>query len=215
MTTKRAKTDGHAVNARIAELARSVSVATPLGPGRAEEMKRLTEALLAQTVQPREIVVEEGLNHYINRNRAWRKAEGDIIWMIDSDVVPEPDALEKALEIFAQADPEGVECYTYGNITRVFEWGFMTTSIFYTKEALEKVGGFDERFTDWRGDTDLGWSIIEAGGLIIYQPKSRIFHPNYSNTRPNMATERLLYEKHPDMYREAREKGYLQCFIHD
>ncbi|HOT98868.1 MAG TPA: glycosyltransferase family A protein [bacterium] len=215
MTTRRTKDAGKKAASAIAELSRQVSVAVPLGPNREAEITRLMEAVKAQTTQPGEIIVEEGSNPYVNRNKAWRRAKGSIIWFLDSDVIPDPDALEKALEIFAQTNPEGVEGHIYGIIQRVFRWGFMSGHIFYTRKALEKVGGFDERFTDWRGDTDLGWSILDGGGLILYQPLSRAFHPAGSNTQPNLETERLLYDKHPALYREAREKGYLQCFIHD
>jgi len=218
MTRKTSKTVKPGLDPAVVELARAVSVAIPLGPNRRQELHLVEAALAAQTVQPLEIVVEESAdhnNHYINRNRAWRRANGSIIWFLDSDTIPEPDALEKALELFAGADPEGVEGHVYGQIQRVFQWGYMTIHILYKREALELVGGFDERFIDWRGDTDLAWSIIDAGGLILYQPLSRVCHPNGSNTRPDMVTERLLYDKHPELYREAREKGYLQCFIHD
>ncbi len=215
MTIIRTKDAGQKANAAIVALAQQVSIAVPLGPNREAEMARLREAIDSQTIQPGEVVVEEGPHPYINRNRAWRRAKGSIIWFLDSDVTPEPDALERAIEVFAQADPEGVEGHIYGVIQRVFHWGFMSGHIFYTRDALEKVGGFDERFADWRGDTDLGWSILDAGGLILYQPHSRAFHPNGSNTQPDLATERLLFDKHPALYREAREKGYLQCFIND
>jgi GT2 family glycosyltransferase len=215
MTVRRTKDADQKANAALVELAREVTVVVPLGPGRDQEMARLEDAIDAQTIQPIEIVVEEGPHHYINRNKGWRRAKGSIIWFLDSDVTPEPDALERALEIFAQSNPEGVEGHIYGVIQRVFKWGFMAGHIFYTREALEKVGGFDERFTDWRGDTDLGWSILDSGGLILYQPLSRALHPNGSNTQPNMETERLLYDRHPALYREAREKGYLQCFINE
>ena len=218
MTAKRNKTEQIAAESAGRQLAGNVSVAVPLGPGRRGELGLLEKALAVQTVQPLEVVVEEALdhnNHYVNRNKAWRRAKGGIIWFLDSDAIPEPDALERALETFAENDAEGVEGHVYGQIERVHKWGFMTIHIFYTREALEKVGGFDERFTDWRGDTDLAWSIIDAGGLILYQPLSRVCHPNLSNTRPDLEMERLFYGKHPALYREAREKNYLQCFINE
>lgn len=201
--------------ADLLALAREVSVVIPLGPDRGDQLERLMKALEVQTVRPAEVLVEEGLNAYINRNRGWRRAAGRIIWFLDSDVVPEPDGLEKALEIFAKTDPEGVEGRIYGVISRVFEWGYMSGHILYTREALEKAGGFDEWFTDWRGDTDLAWTVLDGGGIILYQPLSRACHPEPSSTQVDMAAERRLFEKHPERYREARAGGFLQCFIWD
>lgn len=204
-----------AMSPGLQALALEISVVIPLGPERQEQLNRLTKALDIQTIRPAEVVVEEGPNAYVNRNRGWRKAAGRIIWFLDSDVVPEPDALEKALQLFTKADPEGVEGRIYGTISRVFEWGYMSGHIFYTREALEKAGGFDEWFTDWRGDTDLAWTILDSGGIILYQPSSRACHPGPSSTQVDMVAERRLFEKHPQRYREAREGGFLQCFIWD
>lgn len=204
-----------AMNAALLTLAQEVSVVIPLGPEREEQVKRLLKALDVQTIRPGEVVVEEGPNPYVNRNRGWRRAAGRISWFLDSDVIPEPDALEKALQLFAKADPEAVEGHIYGTISRVFEWGYMSGHILYAREALEKAGGFDEWFTDWRGDTDLAWTILDGGGIILYQPLSRACHPGPSSTQVDMAAERRLFEKHPQRYREAREGGFLQCFIHD
>ena len=204
-----------AMNPDLLALAQEVSVVIPLGPEREEQVKRLLKALDVQTIRPAEIVGEEGLMVYDNCNRGWSRAAGRISWFRDSDVIPEPDALEKALQLFAKADPEAVEGHIYGTISRVFEWGYMSGHILYAREALEKAGGFDEWFTDWRGDTDLAWTILDGGGIILYQPLSRACHPGPSSTQVDMAAERRLFEKHPQCYREAREGGFLQCFIHD
>jgi len=215
MPEKKTKPSEPAPKEMLQVLAQRVSVVVPLGPNRAVEMHRLEKGLLAQTIQPKEVVVEQGNHHYKNRNRGWQKAKGEMIWFLDSDIVPDSDAFERALEVFMTTETDAVEGHIYGVIERVFKWGFMSGHIFYSKRMLDAVGGFDERFTDWRGDTDLGWSILDAGGLIVYQPLSRAFHPHGSNTRPNLETERLLYDKHPELYRTAREKHYLQCLIND
>jgi N-acetylglucosaminyl-diphospho-decaprenol L-rhamnosyltransferase len=46
-----------------------------------------------------------------------------------------------------------------------------------TRQALEKIGGFDERFYPaWFEDVDLCRRIRDGGGRILYQPAARFLH---------------------------------------
>jgi GT2 family glycosyltransferase len=192
-----------------------VSIIIPHFPNtRKKELGRLLGALRKQTIDNYELlVIEERKSAFENNNKGWKKAAGDIVWFLADDVIPEPHALERALQIFENETVDGVEGHIYGKLNRIFELGFMSGHIFYTREILEKVGGFDERFAAWRGDTDLAWTIIECGGTIKYCPESRVKHPGKASTVPDMRAEMLLREKHPEMYRMAKDSGRLHCLL--
>lgn len=44
------------------------------------------------------------------------------------------------------------------------------------REAFESVGGFDEGFRNGFEDVDLCLKIRDRGGLVVYQPKSTLYH---------------------------------------
>lgn len=87
---------------------------------------------------------------------------------------------------------------------------FVTANSFYRREALEFVGGFDERFTRaWREDTDLLFSLLERGRKVAEVPDAIVVHPvrpaawGASVTQQSKAEYNpLLYKKHPRLYRE-------------
>jgi len=192
-----------------------VSIVIPhLPKTREDKLQRLMDALKKQTADYLEIIISEGSGTaFKNNNKGWKKAKGNIIWFLADDVIPEPNALEEALKIFENEKVDGVEGYIYGKLNRIYEWGFMSGHIFYTKAVLRKIGGFDERFTGWRGDTDLAWTIIEQGGIIKYCPSSRVEHPEKSSTTPDIKAERLLKSKHPEMYQKAKAENLLGCLL--
>jgi len=188
----------------LEKLAAKVSVVVPTAQGRENKIDRLVEALEKQILKPKELIVEFDKECWGRaRNKGWKKAKGEIIWFLDDDMVPEPDALVEALKVFTEMQPDGVEGHIYGKINRINDWGYMSGHIFYTKKILEKVGGFDERFLyGWREDTDLAWRVLEAGGKIIYAPASRACHPDAPHTTVRQENEKLLESKHPAFYRK-------------
>ena len=192
-----------------------VSIVVPHLPNtRKEELARLIRALETQTVQDFELlVVENRKTAFENNNIGWKKACGKIIWFLADDVIPDPDALEQALRVFENRAVDGVEGHMYGKLNRIYELGFMSGHIFYTRRILEQVGGFDERFKGWRGDTDLGWTILERGGSIEYCPDSRVNHPAKGGTAADIKAEMLLKNKHPETYRYAKKNRLLRCLL--
>ena len=86
---------------------------------------------------------------------------------------------------------------------------FATANCFYRREALEAVGGFDERFTAaWREDTDLFFALLERGDRAR-APEAVVIHPvrparwgiSIRQQRKSMFNA-LLFKKHPALYRE-------------
>ncbi|HEU5088401.1 MAG TPA: glycosyltransferase family 2 protein, partial [Roseiflexaceae bacterium] len=87
---------------------------------------------------------------------------------------------------------------------------FVTASCFCRRDALECVGGFDERFTTaWREDSDLQFMLMERGEGIVRAADAVVIHPvrpaawgiSIAQQRKSMFNA-LLYKKHPQLYRE-------------
>ncbi|HUI82796.1 MAG TPA: glycosyltransferase [Candidatus Binatia bacterium] len=154
------------------------------------------------------------------RNKGIREASGHVVAFTDDDCIPEPDWLEKAARHFDEAPIAGLEGRVrsekvgdphYRTVSNVgFEGiGFMTANMFYRRDLLLKVNGFDERFPDaFREDTDLAWRIQEFGE-IPHGRDAVVFHPPHPVTieresqveRARMfGVDPILFERHPDKY---------------
>jgi GT2 family glycosyltransferase len=155
------------------------------------------------------------------RNRGWEMAGAPIIAFTDDDTIPRPDWLEEGLKamtpgVTAVAGAVDVPLPADRALTdyerdianmRTAE--FLTANCFVRREALEAIGGFDERFTSaWREDSDLQFRLLKANGKVVAARNAIVEHP----VRPmpfaggikqhrKIAFDALLYKKHPDLYR--------------
>lgn len=152
------------------------------------------------------------------RNLGYRQARNSLIWFVDSDCVAEPDALRRLLPHMAGEKVGGVSG-SYGNMapdsllagliheeiierhrrmpTRV---DFLATfNVLYRREALEKVGGFDERYL--RGqDAELSWRVLAAGYDLHFELESRVKHYHATRWRKYLKAQ--------------REQGYWRAWLH-
>lgn len=154
------------------------------------------------------------------RNRGWRIAQAGIIAFTDDDTVPAPTWLASGLTAFA----DGIDALcgrvemplpaTPTDYQRDARWletaEFVTANCFCRKEVLERLEGFDERFTRaWREDSDLHFRLLNMNASIAHAPEALVVHP----VRPapwgvsllqirKIAFDALLYKKHPDLYRK-------------
>jgi len=87
---------------------------------------------------------------------------------------------------------------------------FVTANCFCRRQALEAVGGFDERFrASWREDSDLLFTLLERYGDVLHAPEAVVVHPvrparwgaSLSRQKREMY-DALLYKKHPDLYKK-------------
>jgi len=159
------------------------------------------------------------------RNLGWRRASGAVVAFTDDDCLPQPGWLASglaALEDGAVAATGRVVVplpdspTDYQRDAAGLEGAeFVTANLFCRRDALEAVGGFDERFAlAWREDSDLHFALLERGGRIAEAPGAVVVHP----VRPapwgvSLAQQRkslfdaLLYKKHPALYRERIQSG--------
>lgn len=156
------------------------------------------------------------------RNMGWRAAAAPVVAFTDDDTVPAADWLERGLRAL-QASP----CVAlagrvvvpvldrvptdHERVTRGLEaTEFVTANAFVRRDALQQVGGFDERFTRaWREDSDLQFRLLDQAGPVGRCEDATVLHP--VRTEPwgvslrqqkNAFFEALLHAKHPRRYRE-------------
>lgn len=159
------------------------------------------------------------------RNTGWRSARAPLIAFTDDDTLPDSNWLsEGVLAMVPGVDaawghvvvplrdnPTDAE----RNMAGLHGAEFVTANCFVRREALSRVGGFDERFERaWREDSDLHFTLLEAGCRIVAAPRAIVTHP--ARTAPpgtsirqhcNLFFEALLYKKHPRLYRERISAG--------
>ncbi|WP_089340836.1 glycosyltransferase family 2 protein [Burkholderia singularis] len=155
------------------------------------------------------------------RNVGWRSARGALIAFTDDDTIPDPAWLEHGtaalaaepaaaaaagrIDVPLRARPTDYERDAAG----LAHAEFATANCFVRRAALERVGGFDERFTRaWREDADLMFALREYAGPIVEAGNARIVHPVRAarwgasiGQQSKVYFDALLYKKHRVTYR--------------
>ncbi len=131
------------------------------------------------------------------RNEGIRLARAKIVAFTDDDVLPQNDWLEKILESFKKnPDVLAVEGHTDGDNTPLLSHAtknkkggeFPTCNMAFTKEILEKIGGFDEAYHFFREDTDIAYKVMQHG-KIIFDENVKVFHPTRKILAKNILNE--------------------------
>ena len=194
--------------------------------GHDDATREAVDALRAGTaVQLIYLRPAQGRGPAVARNAGWRAARAPVIAFTDDDTLPEPDWLRHGLGALARQPrwsglcgrvvvplappwprrPTDHELMTLGLETAEF----VTANAFVRRSALERVDGFDERFTRaWREDSDLQFRLLRDVGPVGRADDAVVQHP----ARPerwgvclrqqrNSFFEALLYKKHPALYR--------------
>ena len=154
------------------------------------------------------------------RNLGWKNAHGHLIAFTDDDCLPQPDWLssyckeykgEEVLvmtgRVIVPIEPPVTDYKK--NISGLEAADFITANCCCTKAALQKVGGFDERFSmAWREDSDLEFKFIKEEINIRYKTPATVIHPvrkavwgiSLKEQKKSMFNA-LLYKKYPELYR--------------
>jgi GT2 family glycosyltransferase len=136
-------------------------------------------------------------------NRGVREATGEVVILLNSDVVPEKGFLKPLLSHFKEEKVFAVGCMDKsiengkvvlrGRGTGFWKRGFLThargevdknTTLWvsggsgvFRKSIWDKLGGMDEIYTPfyWE-DIDLSYRAIKSGYKILFEPKSVVTH---------------------------------------
>ena len=194
--------------------------------------QRLVEAAARGTPVPLTCLrPSTGRGPAVARNAGWRAARGVVVAFTDDDTLPATDWLEAGLAALqrhpdwsalsgrvevplappAPRRPSDHELMTMG-LSRA---EFVTANAFVRRAALERVQGFDERFTRaWREDSDLQFRLMRDAGPVGRAEAAVVQHPARAERwgvclrqQRNSFFEALLFKKHPVLYRERIDPG--------
>ncbi|HEU4551936.1 MAG TPA: glycosyltransferase [Chitinophaga sp.] len=154
------------------------------------------------------------------RNAGWRAAGGVIIAFTDDDCQPDENWLRNIWEQYCSQPyiaftgrvivpaPEKPTDHEW-NTAQLEKADFITANCACTRLALEKTGGFDERFElAWREDSDLEFKLLLNNIPIVHLNNAIVVHPvrpadwgiSLREQRKSMFNA-LLYKKYPELYR--------------
>lgn len=158
------------------------------------------------------------------RNAGWRAAVAPVIAFTDDDCVPDPDWLKAGLAAMNEgvagvsgrvvapcaARPTDYE----RNAALLAHAEFVTANCFYRRDALQSVGGFDERFLlAWREDSDVMFTLLERGAALVRADAAIVTHPIRPapwgvslQQQKRSLYNALLYRKHPALYRSRIQR---------
>ena len=153
------------------------------------------------------------------RNVGWRDARADIVAFTDDDTQPHTDWLAQGLAalqpplaavsgkvVMPLPDPPTDYALNESGLTTA---EFVTANCFVHRDALQRVGGFDERFTmAWREDSDLqfkllrqGYAIGRAAGAVVTHPLRPAPLGISIRQQRKVYFDALLYRNDPVRYR--------------
>jgi glycosyltransferase involved in cell wall biosynthesis len=159
------------------------------------------------------------------RNLAARVARGDYLAFTEDDCLPASDWLEQAA-VRLEREPgidvlEGATIRPDGRPSRRpdrEELHYLPANLFVRRTMFERVGGYCEDFfhagrgTYFREDSDLGFSLEDAGAKVAREPLARVTHPveHAGYLDPLRWAQRyemdaLLAARHPDQFRDRIE----------
>lgn len=151
---------------------------------------------------PKIILLEKNNNSGFSStvNLGVKKALGDLIFLLNSDAVPEKNCLRYITPLFNDPRVFSVSCntggsYSWARFNEGFFWHFMSGrkityshqtlwtsggSGVYRKNIWDKLGGFDEIFDPfYEEDLDLGYRATKRGFINLWEPKARVEHGKY------------------------------------
>jgi glycosyltransferase involved in cell wall biosynthesis len=154
------------------------------------------------------------------RNMGWMNAEGELIAFTDDDCVPDKEWLSdiwKSYDGSSEVAFSGTVVVPLSENPTDYELNtahletaeFITANCVCTKQALQRTGGFDERFAlAWREDSDLHFKLL-INHIPIHKIKALVVHPvrqapwgvSLKEQKKGMFNA-LLYKKYPKLYEQ-------------
>jgi glycosyltransferase involved in cell wall biosynthesis len=195
-----------------------------------------TDAVLQEMASrpgpPLRYFAQENKGSATARNLGIAHAGGEIIASIDDDCVATETWIDNAIPYFADDDVVGVQGQTLPvepvhlhlfpprfsytmQITHA-TWNRQTCNVFYRRQAIMDVGGFNEDYgMTGAEDADLAFRIEEKG-KIVFAAEALVHHAVFYDTLAERLRFMKRYQYEPILFRDYPHlrKSLLLGFIH-
>jgi glycosyltransferase involved in cell wall biosynthesis len=183
------------------------------------------EAVVAD--RPVRVLAAEGKGAVVARELGVTQARGAVLAFTDSDCVPDPAWLERAMAAFADgADAVNGETHPSRplkpferSMASGLEGLYPTCNVFYRRELFERLGGFDtEAAQRWRfritrrarglgfgEDTLLGWQAVRSGADVRFVADAMVEHQVFPRDLKDMSSRIAQVAAFPAMIKEVPE----------
>ena len=165
-----------------------------------------------------QIIEQENRGQAAARNAGIRAARSPYILLLDDDFICNPDLVQQHLEahdgsasvivgpishdanpsIPALAVDREIRPYYQRLEAGIHQVPWLPPNSSIARDLLLNCGGYDERFSSAREDTDLGIRLAAAGVRFLYEP-SAIVRQNYEKSADQLVSTSALFGKHDVM----------------
>lgn len=172
------------------------------------------------------LITQENMGQSVARNNGISKANGEFVFVLDSDDFADPTYCEEAIKIFNSENdavivttqakfifPSKEELYIPkgGQLNNFLLENCALGTSFFRKRSWEKVGGYDEEMRNGFEDWEFFIRLLQFGGkaVVIQKPLYNYrIRNNSTNHRANKIKYQLwryIYLKHKALYKDNFE----------
>ena len=161
------------------------------------------------------------------RNAGWRASSAPIVAFTDDDCEPAPSWLAGAAELAEHHDlvqgpvrPHPDDGHVSGVFARTLDHPgptptYPNANLVVRREALERVGGYDDAFWGGGEDTDLAWRVLESGGTVAFADDALVWHAirpatlsGHLRSLVRWQTLALVLRRHPQLRGELHRRVF-------
>lgn len=135
-----------------------------------------------------------------NVNTGVKASSGDLIFLVNSDVLPESDCVNTAVHHFKNPKVFSIGLnsggsWSWAKFTNGFFWHWVSKDVpskthqtlwasggsgIFRRSIWDELGGLDEIFNPfYEEDVDLGYRAVKRGYINLWEPKSMVQHYKY------------------------------------
>jgi GT2 family glycosyltransferase len=153
-----------------------------------------------------ELIIElRGNSPATARNLGWKQTSGDLVLFIDDDIILSPNFIDEGLKYFAETSVDFAQSKIIGEQNNSKN-KFIGTAMWFKREVLENLDGFDESYPFFNEDLDMYLRAKKAAYVCGFIENSVAWHPLKGGYEKLIEGNKILRKKHPKFYIELKKE---------